>query len=286
MPPAGARADAEPGTDLPPDALPATSDSEQAAIEAMALRHLQRDTRGAAIMRSERWHEPLGRLLREIVFGMNDGLISSLGFVAGASGALEHQGPIIMAGVAAMVSGTVSMAIGGYLSVKSQREFYESEIRREVHEMTTMPAHEREEVRQLYLAKGFRGAELDRIVRHITSNRDIWLKVMMEEELGLFPEHDTKPTVSAAYVGISFALGAIIPILPYFFLPPIAALVVAIILAVATLFGIGAAKAQLTRRRWYFSGLEMMAFGILAAAVGYVTGLVVGELVPGLGPLS
>jgi vacuolar iron transporter family protein len=275
-----------PTSDAAPADLPDTSEAQQAAIEAMALRHLQRDTRGAAIMRSERWHDPLGRLLREIVFGMNDGLISSLGFVAGASSAFEQTGPIIVAGLAAMVAGTVSMTIGGYLSVKSQREFYESEIRREVHEMTTMPAHEREEVRQLYRAKGFRGSDLERIVSHITSNRDTWLKVMMEEELGLFPERDTKPLASAAYVGVSFALGAIVPLLPYFFLSPFASLLVALALSVAALFGIGAAKAQLTHRHWFGSGLEIMAFGLLAAAVGYVTGLIVGQLVPGIGPIT
>lgn len=261
-------------------------DSLRAEIEALAAAHLRRDTRGAAILRGEAWHEPLGRVLREIVFGMNDGLISQLGFVAGASGAFEETTPIILAGLAALVSGTVSMAIGGYVSVKSQREFYESEIRREIHEMATMPEHEREEVRQLYRAKGFRGADLERIVAHITSNRDIWLKVMMEEELGLFPAHETRPIVSALYVGVSFALGALVPLLPYFFLPPLVALAVAAGLTMATLFGIGAAKAQLTRRHWATSGLEIMGFGLLAAVVGYVIGRVVGEFVPGLGPLA
>jgi predicted membrane protein (TIGR00267 family) len=258
----------------------------QPEVEALALAHLHRETRGAAIMRAETWHEPLGRVLREIVFGMNDGLISQLGFLAGVSGAMDQPTPIIVAGLAAMVSGTLSMAIGGYVSVKSQSEFYESEIRREVQEMATMPEHEREEVRQLYRAKGFRGAELERIVRHITSNRDVWLKVMMEEELGLFPEHETKPLASAAYVGVSFALGSVVPILPYFFLPPPLALLVAVVLTAATLFGTGAAKARLTRRHWLASGLEIMGFGLLAAAIGYVIGSVVGELVPGLGGIG
>ena len=271
------------GVDLSPEGLPEPPPSE---VEALAAAHLKRETRGAAIMRGERWHEPIGRLLREIVFGMNDGLISQLGFLAGASGAFEQTTPIVMAGLAAMVSGTVSMAIGGYVSVKSQREFYESEIRREVHEMATMPEHEREEVRQLYRAKGFRGAELERIVNHITANRDVWLKVMMEEELGLFPEHDTKPLASATYVGVSFALGAVIPLVPYFFLPPIVSLIVAIVLTTVTLFGIGAAKARLTHRHWFRSGLEIMGFGLVAAAIGYAIGYVVGELVPGIGPIG
>jgi len=258
----------------------------RAEIEALAAAHLQRETRGAAILRGESWHEPLGRVLREIVFGMNDGLISQLGFVAGVSGAFEETGPIIAAGLAALVAGTVSMAIGGYVSTKAQREFYESEIRREVHEMATMPEHETEEVRQLYRAKGFEGAELDRIVRHITSNRDVWLKVMMEEELGLFPEHETHPLVSTAYIGSSFALGALVPLLPYFFLPPGVSLVLAIGLAMLTLFGIGAAKARLTHRFWLTSGLEIMGFGLVAAVVGYAIGRVVAEFVPGVGPIG
>jgi predicted membrane protein (TIGR00267 family) len=237
-------------------------------------------------MRGESWHEPLGRVLREIVFGMNDGLISQLGFVAGVSGAFEQTAPIIAAGLASLVAGTVSMAIGGYVSAKAQREFYESEIRREVHEMVTMPEHEREEVRQLYRAKGFEGAELDRIVAHITANRDVWLKVMMEEELGLFPEHDTHPLVSAAFVGFSFTLGALVPLLPYFVLAPSLSLPVAVGLAMLTLFGIGAAKARLTHRFWLTSGLEIVGFGLVAAVVGYVIGRIVAELVPGIGPLG
>ena len=244
-----------------------------------------REPRGLAILRAERWHEPLGRVLREIVFGMNDGLISQLGFVAGVSGALDQPGPIVVAGLAALVAGSVSMAIGGYLSVKAQQEFYLSEIRRELHEMETMPDHEREEVRQLYRAKGFEGPELERIVAAITANREVWLKVMMEEELGLFPEHDTRPLVSAAYVGASFALGALVPLLPYLWLPPLPALGVAVVLAAATLFGIGASKARLTRRHWLPSGLEIMGFGLLAAAIGYGIGWAVGQVVPDLGPL-
>ncbi len=290
----------EPAADRPasrrsPDAAasspPADGDAQalpppsQAEID-LALAHRRRDTRGAAIMRAEAWHEPLGRVLREIVFGMNDGLISQLGFVAGVSGALDQTGPIVVAGLAALVSGTISMSIGGYVSMKSQREFYESEISREVHEMVTMPEHEREEVRQLYRAKGFRGADLEHIVAHITSNRDVWLKVMMEEELGLFPEHETRPAVSAAYIGASFALGSIVPLLPYFLLPPLGALFVAVVLAAATLFGIGAAKARLTRRHWLASAAEMTGFGLLAAGIGYGIGRLVGELVPGVGPIG
>jgi VIT1/CCC1 family predicted Fe2+/Mn2+ transporter len=109
---------------------------------------------------------------------------------------------------------------------------------------------------------------------------------MMEEELGLFPEHETTPHVSAAYVGISFALGAVIPLLPYFFLPPLVALGVAVLLGAATLFGIGAAKARLTGRHWLTSGLEIMGFGLLAAAIGYGIGHVVGEFFPGLGHIG
>ncbi|HLI25738.1 MAG TPA: VIT1/CCC1 transporter family protein [Chloroflexota bacterium] len=253
--------------------------------EALARRTSRREPAGAAILRGERWHEPLGRVLREIVFGMNDGLISQLTLVAGVSGALDQPGPIVVAGLAALVAGSVSMAIGGYLSVKAQQEFYASEIRRELYEMETMPEHEREEVRQLYRAKGLEGPELERVVAAITANRDVWLKVMMEEELGLFPEHDPRPVVSAAYTGASFALGALVPLLPYLFLPPLLALGVAIVLAAATLFGIGASKARLTRRHWLPSGLEIMSLGLLAAAVGYGIGWAVGQVVPEVGPL-
>lgn len=233
-------------------------------------------------LRTEAWHSPMGRVVRELIFGANDGIITTLGFVAGVSGALTDTKVIIVATIAEMVAGGFSMFMGGYLSSKAQREFFESEIRRERYEMAHMPEQEREEIRQLYRAKGFEGEELENIVARISSNDKIWLRVMLEEELGLFPEHFDRPLLSGALVGLSFAVGAFIPLVPFLFLNRVPALVTAIAITALALFGIGVAKTRLTRQNWFTSGLEIAVLGMVAAGVGYAVGRLASWVFPDL----
>src|SRR3989338_7446533 len=143
--------------------------------------------------REEAWHSSRGRAIREVVFGGNDGLVTTLGFLMGVYGAINDQRIIIIAGIAEAAAGALSMATGAYLSSKAEREHYEREMRREILEMREMPEQEREEVRRIYRAKGFVGAELEMVVERITANPRVWLKMMMEEELGLIAEPADAP---------------------------------------------------------------------------------------------
>src|SRR5947207_12377936 len=141
----------------------------------------------------EDWHAPQGRLIREIVFGANDGLVTLVGFVAGVTGALSTTRPIILASEALIVAGSVSMGIGAYLSSKAQREFFEHEIQRERWEIEQMPDMEMAEVREHYQSMGFAPEEVDMIVKRITSNPKLWLRFMMVEELGLVEKSFDNP---------------------------------------------------------------------------------------------
>src|SRR5437870_2732530 len=113
----------------------------------------------------EDWHTPQGRLIREVVFGANDGIVTLIGFVAGVTGALSSTRPIILASIALIIAGSVSMAIGAYLSSKAQREFFEHEIQRERWEIETMPEMETAEVRDHYTKLGFSPSEVEMITR-------------------------------------------------------------------------------------------------------------------------
>jgi VIT1/CCC1 family predicted Fe2+/Mn2+ transporter len=221
----------------------------------------------------EDWHTPKGRAIREVVFGMNDGLVTTIGFLAGVTSSIAQSRYILLAGMAEIVAGAVSMALGAYLATKSQREFFHSEIEREKWEIEKMPEKEAQEIREIYGGMGFTRPEQEMIVNRVTSDKDILLRFMKREELGLFDEHLDDPPHVALTMGVSFAAGALPPILPYFFIPePRTAIWAAIAVSVAFLFFIGAAKTRLTKTNAVRSGLETTILGVAACAAGYLFG--------------
>lgn len=226
----------------------------------------------------EAWHTPRGRAIREVVFGMNDGLITTLCFLAGVSSAIAHAGVIVLAGLAEMVAGALSMALGAYLSTKAQREFFEKEIARERREIEEIPDHEREEVEEIYRSRGFTEEEVTILTRRVIADKERWLHFMLREELGLIEETFDNPVESGAIMGVSFVIGALPPLLPYFFLPPTTALPVTIGVSILTLFGLGIGKTRVTKTRWLRSGLEVVLLGVVAAALGYGLGEVASYL--------
>src|SRR6185295_19220126 len=165
----------------------------------------------------EEWHTPQGKLIREVVFGANDGIVTLIGFLAGITGVLASTRPIVLASVAVIIAGSVSMAIGAYLSSKAQREYFEHEIQRERWEIQTMPDMERAEVRDHYRKMGFSESETEMIVKRITADPKLWLRFMMHEELGLVEESFDNPVISGITIGVAYFVASWIPVLPYFF---------------------------------------------------------------------
>lgn len=228
----------------------------------------------------EDWHTPKGRAIREIIFGMNDGLVTTIGFLAGVTSSISEIRYIILAGMAEIVAGAVSMGIGAYLATKSQREFFHSEIEREKWEIEKMPEKEAQEIREIYGDMGFTRPEQEMIVNRVTSDKELLLRFMKREELGLIDEHLDDPVQVALTMGASFFVGCLPPILPYFFIgDPHSAIAVAILFSVIFLFLAGAAKTKLTKVKPLRSGLETTVLGIAASSVGYGLGWLAEKLI-------
>ena len=211
--------------------------------------------------------------IRDVVFGFGDGVNTSLGIVAGVGGADVAANIVILSALVGMFTGAKAMAVQNYLAVKSQREILQSEIKREQHEIENMPDRERKEIEDIYKAKGFEGEELTKVVDKITSNKDVWLKTMLTEELGLNLEILGSPIKGAFVMFGAFLLGGILPIIPYFlFGNGLIAIEFAIGISVSSSFIVGALKAKLAKKNWIKGGLEMAGLGTGIALVGYGIG--------------
>lgn len=221
--------------------------------------------------------------IRDIVFGFGDGVNTSLGIVAGIGGASIGVDIVILAALIGMFTGAKAMAVQNYLAVKSQREILESEIKREESEIEHSPNIEREEIEEIYKSKGFSGGELDMVVNKIISNKDVWLKTMLTEELGLNLEILGSPLKGAIVMFISFLLGGILPIIPYFIVKTglftnFTALLIAISISLLFSFIIGAVKGKLAKKSWVKGGLEMSLLGTGIALLGYGIGSEIGNM--------
>lgn len=215
--------------------------------------------------------------IRDLVFGFGDGVNTSLGIVAGVGGAVIAADVVILAALVGMFTGAKAMAVQNYLAVKSQRQILESEIKREEYEIETMPNQEKQEIEEIYKLKGFEGDELKKIVDKVISDKDVWLKTMLTEELGLNLEILGNPLKGAFVMFGSFLLGGILPILPYFvvkagLMSSIIAIAVAIAISIVSSFVVGAIKAHIAQMNLIKGGVEMAGLGTGIALVGYGIG--------------
>jgi vacuolar iron transporter family protein len=236
--------------------------------------------------RDEIWHRG-GRsgTLRAAVFGANDGLVSNLSLVMGVAGAAaaaaEGNHFIVLAGAAGLLAGAFSMAAGEYISMQSQRELFENQIAMEREEMRIMPDVEREELVEIYRAKGLPQPEAEKVADRLMADPDKALDAMVREELGLDPDELGSPWGAAGSSFISFGIGALVPLLPFLLGSGVNALVAALTLSFAALFAVGAAVSLVTGRGLLFSGLRQVGIGAIAAGVTYAVGTVIGVNVAG-----
>ncbi len=223
---------------------------------------------------TEKVHIGAGRSLRDVMLGLNDGLVAAFAVTSGVAGAFTAANVVVMAGLAEMLGGAVSMGLAAFISARSQIEFYQSEIERERYEIRRWPERERDEVRAIYRQKGFSGRLLDQIVEHISADPERWAAVMMREELGFTDESFEPPLRSGLVVGLSYLAGAAVPLISYLIIDPPSAIIFSAISTALVLFGVGAGKTLITARSWWRSGLETMFIGIAAAAVTYIAGTI------------
>jgi VIT1/CCC1 family predicted Fe2+/Mn2+ transporter len=216
----------------------------------------------------------MGRMLRNLILGGQDGIVNVLGIVLGVATATSSTYIVLLAGLAATFAESISMAAVAYTSTRAEAEHYESERKRETREIDEAPLAEKREIKDIYRKKGFSGKLLDGIVRRITSDRKVWLETMMREELGLEnPSEGMTPFWQAAIVGGSALIGSFVPILPFFFLPVAVSMPVSLAASLALLFIMGAYKSSETSGKWLKGGLELMVIGGAAALAGYAVGL-------------
>lgn len=210
--------------------------------------------------------------MRDFVFGFGDGINTSLGIAAGVGGADVSANIIVLAALVGMFTGAKAMAVQNYLAVKTQRQLLTSEIEREKWEIEYKPDDERQEIVDIYKAKGFSGDELEMIVNKITSDKKVWLDTMLTEELNLNLEIAGSPLKSALRMFISFLIGGMLPILPFFFLSGMDALFVAIGVSISTSFTVGVIKSKMANTNKLVGGLEMAGLGTGIALIGYGIG--------------
>ena len=223
-------------------------------------------------------HRGEGFALREIVFGANDGLVSNAALVAGVAGGASDPGVVVLAGVAGVVAGAVSMALGAYVSTKSEREFREAEQARERWEVEHMRDQELAETRRIFREKGITGPLLDEVVEAVSRDHEQWVQLMMREELG-FAENPPRPVFSGALMGVSFAVAAFFPVAPWLLSEGTPALIATFVLSGCALFAVGAWRASLTSGRVLRKGAEMVLLAGVAVAAAFGIGSAVGVAV-------
>ncbi len=235
------------------------------------------DSAGGRIAAMEGRHRAgVGGALRASVFGVNDGLVSNFSLVMGVAGGTSSKSIVLLAGVAGLVAGAFSMASGEWLSIRSQRELYENELRIEREELTAFPEEEREELELIYQAKGIDAAEAKALAGNIMSRPDVALDTLAREELGLDPSGLASPWVAAGASFVAFAAGALLPVVPFLFGGGVAAVVTAAVLSLVALFAVGAALSVFTARSAGRSGVRMAAIGGVVATATFLVGAAVG----------
>ncbi len=214
-------------------------------------------------------------LISSSALGLSDGLITNLAFLTGFGGAESSISLIRFAGLAAMLAGSVSMFFGGILGSRSELDLFHADSKREAFEIENETDEEVEELRTLYMQKGLSESEADMVVARVSSDRERFLEDMLANELHIHRSHLEKPYKVGLVIGLSFALGALVPLLPYFFSTQKAVGVAAsVIFSLAFLFAAGAWKGRIVQRHIWRSGLETLLIGAFAAAVLFAIGSV------------
>jgi VIT1/CCC1 family predicted Fe2+/Mn2+ transporter len=218
----------------------------------------------------------LGSKLSQIILGGQDGLVNVAGVILGLAAATTDTRIIIAGGLAATFAESISMAAVAYTSSLADLDFYRAEMARERAEIKAVPHLERQEIVQIFSDWGFEGQLLDDAVEHITHHEDHWVNIMMAHELELQPVEEKGLLPDSLLVGFSAIVGSLVPLVPFFFIPRIPAMVAGLVLSALVLFAVGAIKARITVGRPLRSGVQMMLIGTLSALAGYGIGALFG----------
>lgn len=235
-------------------------------------------TEGETLTKLEGKHRSIqGNSLRAAVLGANDGLVSNMSLVMGVAGAAQGSNAVLIAGVAGLLAGSISMALGEWLSVQSSREYYQRQIDIEAEELENSPEEEMNELTLLYQAKGMAEEDARKLAEKVFSNMDSALDVLVKEELGIDKEGLGGSAYHAAIASfLLFAVGALIPLFPFFFRSDNVAIFCSLISSTIGLFLIGGLITFFTGKSFLYAGCRQIFFGLTAAAITYFIGKIIG----------
>jgi len=223
-----------------------------------------------------------GNAIRAAVLGGNDGLVSNFSLVMGIAGATAGQQGVLLAGLAGLLAGALSMALGEWISVKSSQELYENQMQLEMDELETNPEGERQEMALIYITKGIPEAQAHQMASELIKDKGKAHEFLIKEELGINSEELKGSAIEAAvYSFILFSIGAVIPVLPFMFINGLKAIILSVCLSAAGLFLIGAAITLFTGKNVWYSGFRQVIFGLIAAAITFGIGHIIGISVAG-----
>lgn len=224
-------------------------------------------------------NSPSSAIIREIVFGMEDGMVSTMGAVTGIAAATQNHFTVVLSGLVIIAVESISMAVGSYLSNKSEKEIDERKMNEEREELVSHPAEEKEELIEMYVKDGWTRPVAAQMAEEASKNHDLFLKEMAYRELKIIPGEKANPLHNGLAMGVSYILGGAIPLLPYLLLPHIpTAIPVSVTTTLVGLFGLGVAAARYSARKWWKAGLEMCLLASAAGFIGYSVGQIVEKL--------
>jgi vacuolar iron transporter family protein len=238
---------------------------------------------GSNVAKFESRHRSVGgNALRAAVLGGNDGLVSNFSLVMGIAGATAGGSGVLLAGVAGLLAGALSMALGEWISVKSSQELHENQMQLEMDELQTNPEGEQKELALIYIAKGIPEDQANEMAAEIMQDKTHAHEVLVKEELGINTEELKGSAMEAAvYSFILFAIGAVIPVIPFMFTSGTTAIVISVIGSATGLFLIGSAITLFTGKSIWFSGFRQVIFGLIAAAITFGIGKLIGVSLAG-----
>ena len=259
-----------PATETTAEAVEDTLGRERAEFAPVAANDLDTFVNATIELDRERWRvASLGRI-REVVFGAQDGILSTVALVTSVAVALDSQTAVLVAGLAA--AGTISMATGAYLGSRAEQDVQRAEIAREAQEIEEKPAEELAELVVIYQREGRSFEEARRMADEIAEDKELWLRTLVEKELGISPDETSNPMKDAAAMGLSFLLAASVPIIPHILLTGTAAISVSVAGALVALFVLGSLKGRLVQKSPILQGLEILGIGAVSAAIGFALG--------------
>jgi VIT1/CCC1 family predicted Fe2+/Mn2+ transporter len=238
---------------------------------------------GTNLARFEKRHRSVGgNALRAAVLGGNDGLVSNFSLVMGIAGATSGQEEVLLTGLAGLMAGALSMALGEWISVRSSQELFENQMSLEMDELEANPEGEERELALIYISKGVPEVQARQMAKKVITNTDDAHEILVREELGINTQDMQGSAMEAAITSfVLFAIGAIIPVIPFFFLEGFKAVLFSALFSAIGLFGIGSAITLFTGKSIWYSGFRQVLFGLAAAAITFGIGKWIGVSIEG-----